>query len=111
VTREKAFEEGKAMGLEEAVEYALSEEISTPVLPAPDRPSADASSSLTNREEEVATLVARALTNRQIASELSISEHTVATHVARILKKLGLSSRSQLSTWIVERRLSSSDLG
>jgi DNA-binding NarL/FixJ family response regulator len=52
---------------------------------------------LTRREEEVASLVARGLTNRQIASELSISEHTAATHVGKILRKLGLSSRSQLA--------------
>ncbi len=64
------------------------------------------SATLTPREEEVAVLVSRGLTNRQIASELSISEHTVATHVAKILKKLGLTSRSRLSAWVAERGLS-----
>jgi DNA-binding CsgD family transcriptional regulator len=48
--------------------------------------------------------VARGLTNRQIASELSISEHTAATHIRRILKKLGLQSRSQIGSWLAERR-------
>jgi DNA-binding NarL/FixJ family response regulator len=43
---------------------------------------------------EAALLIARGLTNRQIALELSICEHTAATHVGKILKKLGLSSRS-----------------
>jgi DNA-binding NarL/FixJ family response regulator len=42
----------------------------------------------TSREEEIASLVARGLTSRQIALELHISEHTAATHVRRILKRL-----------------------
>ena len=45
----------------------------------------------------IAFLVARGLTDRQIALELSIPEHTAATHVGKILKKLRLSSRSQLA--------------
>jgi non-specific serine/threonine protein kinase len=53
---------------------------------------------LTRREQEVALLVARGLTNRQIALDLSISEHTVANHVRKILKKLGLRSRAQISS-------------
>jgi len=96
---ETAFAEGRNMSLEEAVEYALSEEgPATPLTAGPVRSSAEESPpALTRREEEVAFLVARGLTNRQIASELSISEHTAATHVGKILKKLGLSSRSQLA--------------
>jgi len=89
---------------EQAIEYALSAE--EPVLPPPVvRRSGGGSAELTPREEEVAVLVSRGLTNRQIASELSISEHTVATHMAKILKRLGLSSRSRLSAWVAERGL------
>jgi non-specific serine/threonine protein kinase len=92
------------MGLKEAVAYALSEEAATTQTSA-DRPSSSQSSSpLTQREEEVAALVARGMTNRRIASELSISEHTAATHVRRILKKLGLRSRAQMGSWLTERR-------
>jgi predicted ATPase/class 3 adenylate cyclase/DNA-binding CsgD family transcriptional regulator len=92
--------EGRTMELEEAIEYALGErEPSPPATPALWRlPSGESTCDLlTPREREVAVLVSRALTNRQIASELSISEHTAATHVARILKKLGLTSRTQIS--------------
>ena len=60
---------------------------------------------LTRREREVALLVARDLTNRQIAVQLVISEHTVATHVRRILKKLDLRSRTQIAAWIEDQSL------
>jgi predicted ATPase/DNA-binding SARP family transcriptional activator/DNA-binding CsgD family transcriptional regulator len=102
---ERAWQEGRAMDMEAAIEYALSDEEG--VSPTPSEPwqrVGEESALLTHREEEIARLVARGLTNRQIASELSISEHTVASHVARILKKLGLGSRSQITAWVVERR-------
>jgi DNA-binding NarL/FixJ family response regulator len=53
---------------------------------------------------EVAELVARGLTNRQISTELMLSEHTVATHVRNILKKLGLDSRNQVAAWFAQQR-------
>jgi predicted ATPase/DNA-binding CsgD family transcriptional regulator len=98
---EVAFAEGRNMGLEEAVEYALSEEETT--TPVPERPPANASSALTRREKEIAALVARDLTNRQIAKELAVSERTVENHVANILKKLGLHSREWVAASITER--------
>ncbi|MCH8291957.1 AAA family ATPase [Candidatus Poribacteria bacterium] len=57
-------------------------------------------STLSNREREVALLVAEGLTNSQIADRLFIAERTVAVHVSRILKKLGLDSRTQLTALI-----------
>ncbi len=54
---------------------------------------------LTPRENQVATLVARGMTNRQIAAELVCSESTAAKHVEHIRVKLGFSSRSQIAAF------------
>jgi predicted ATPase/DNA-binding SARP family transcriptional activator/DNA-binding CsgD family transcriptional regulator len=104
---EEAWRKGRAMTLDEVVSYALEEEEETDLLltSGPGEPSAgQAPVALTHREEEVAMLVAKQLSNRQIASELVISEHTAATHVRRILKKLGLKSRAQIGSWLTQQR-------
>ncbi len=104
---EAAWAEGRAMPMEQAIEYALSQEkTSTPISLPPKRPSADEPpATLTRREREVAVLVTRGLTNRQIAKELFISERTVDHHVERILKKLGLPSREVVASRLAASRL------
>jgi DNA-binding NarL/FixJ family response regulator len=62
------------------------------------------SGELTQREWQVAFLVARGASNRQIALELIVSERTVDTHVSHILHKLELTSRAQIATWVTERQ-------
>jgi DNA-binding NarL/FixJ family response regulator len=59
----------------------------------PSGPSATALEELTPRELEVLVLIARGLSNREIASELVLSEATVKTHVKRVLAKLGVRDR------------------
>ncbi|MEV0615500.1 LuxR C-terminal-related transcriptional regulator [Nonomuraea sp. NPDC050404] len=61
-------------------------------------------SRLTPREQEIAELVARGLSNRGIADELVISPATVARHVANILAKLGFATRTQIAAWVVGSR-------
>jgi predicted ATPase/DNA-binding SARP family transcriptional activator/DNA-binding NarL/FixJ family response regulator len=99
--------EGRAMTLEEAVEYALlEEEPASPTASALERiPADEPPAKLTRRERKVATLVAQGLTNRRIAEELHIAERTAANHVANILKKLGLRSRDEVAARLEERRL------
>jgi DNA-binding NarL/FixJ family response regulator len=74
-----------------SVTRRLIERFSAAGLPAPP-PSLEA---LTARELEVLQLVARAMTNAEIAAELFVTEATVKTHVARMLMKLGLRDRVQ----------------
>jgi DNA-binding NarL/FixJ family response regulator len=60
------------------------------------RLAARAADPLTPREREVASLVAQARSNRDIAEQLVLSERTIEGHVRNILAKTGLSSRTEL---------------
>jgi DNA-binding CsgD family transcriptional regulator len=62
---------------------------------------ARAASPLSPRESEVASLIALALSNRQIAERLVLSERTVEAHVRSILAKLGYSTRTEIATWTI----------
>jgi non-specific serine/threonine protein kinase len=88
-----AYAEGRAMSLEASVRdvEATGER----------RPQQE----LTAREVEVLRLVARGLTNQQVAAELVISERTARTHVSNILAKLDLRSRTQAALWAVREGL------
>jgi predicted ATPase/DNA-binding SARP family transcriptional activator/DNA-binding CsgD family transcriptional regulator len=94
---EKAWNAGRAMPLDEVIEYALgSEDTSAPEETSVFHPA------LTPREQEVALLIRRGLTNRQIAEHLTITERTVETHVSRILRKASLRSRTQIAAWVID---------
>jgi len=60
---------------------------------------------LTAREREVATLVARGCSNREIAAALYVGERTVETHVSNIMAKLGCEGRARIAAWAVQQGL------
>jgi predicted ATPase/DNA-binding CsgD family transcriptional regulator len=115
---------GQAMPVDEAVEWALRalEEArgvqsgsgmtqtaqrpqvsqSLPRAPLPRKPA----SPLSQRERQVAALVVRGLTNREIAETLGIAEKTANVHIQHILNKLGFNSRAQIAAWAVTQDLS-----
>jgi non-specific serine/threonine protein kinase len=86
----KLLAEGRRLPLDEAVALGLEDE---------PPPSVRTTYGLTRRESEVAALVARGLSNREVASQLYLSVRTVEVHVDHILSKLGLRSRTQLAAW------------
>jgi DNA-binding CsgD family transcriptional regulator len=97
----RAWGDGYAMSMEAAIEYALSEDDSSTIATRTQVQTSSATActpALTRREREVAELVVRGRTNRQIAEELFVSERTVDHHVSNILKKLELSSREQVAS-------------
>ena len=60
---------------------------------------------LSAREREVMRLIARGYQYKEVAKELFISVKTVETHVSSVLRKLQLSSRHELTSWAMQRRL------
>ncbi len=63
--------------------------------------------SLTEREIEVLKLVARGLSNMEIAGRMVISDRTVSTHLSNILEKLGLVNRTQAALFALRKGLTS----
>jgi len=85
-----------------SLEAALADAVSATGR-APLRARGHSDSPLTARELEVASLVARGSSNREIATALVIGERTAESHVSNILVKLGLKTRVQLAAWAVAR--------
>jgi DNA-binding NarL/FixJ family response regulator len=59
---------------------------------------------LSPREMQVAELIVKGLSNREIAQALVISDKTAANHVEHMLTKLDLRSRAQIAVWAVRQR-------
>jgi predicted ATPase/DNA-binding CsgD family transcriptional regulator len=96
-----AWAEGKTMTPEQAIDYAL--EPPTPPEEAGGAPSYP--SGLSAREVDVLRLVARGLTNAQIAKDLFISPNTVNRHLNSIYHKIGVTSRAAATRFAAEHHL------
>jgi non-specific serine/threonine protein kinase len=95
-----AWTEGRAMSLEQAVEYALEQEPAPgPAAPEP------RIAGLSAREVEVLRLVSSGLTTAEVAEELFLSSRTVDWHLSSIYRKLGLHSRTEASRFASEHGL------
>lgn len=104
------WEEGRRLGLEEAVELAASVAESGRMprtRPTPSPSSATPRTALTPRERQIAQLVGEGRSNRAIAERLFIAPATVARHVANINRKMGFNSRQQIASWVTRHALSS----
>jgi len=93
-----AVAEGSAMSQAQAIACALGEP-AQPKARSDAGPAAAHRGPLTRREQDVAVLVARGLSNGEIAGELVISVRTVETHVQHIMDKLGVGTRAQIAAW------------
>jgi predicted ATPase/DNA-binding CsgD family transcriptional regulator len=96
---EAAWAEGRAMKPEQVIEYALDHS-KTPETALETYPAG-----LSAREVEVLRLVARGMTNAEVAKELFISPRTVSWHLGSIYRKLGFSSRTEATRFAVKHSL------
>jgi predicted ATPase/DNA-binding CsgD family transcriptional regulator len=108
---EEALAQGRAMSMEEAIEYALSAEVPSATTPSSTTSHSSLSSApehpagLTSREVEVLGLVATGMTNAQVAQRLFLSPRTVHRHLNSIYHKLGVRSRTAATVFALEHGL------
>ena len=93
----RAWDDGRVSTLAEALRMAEALLVV--------QPAGSAAGALSPRERDVALMLARGLTNKQVAAELVVSPATVRSHVERILDKLGLHSRAQVAVWASQHGL------
>jgi DNA-binding CsgD family transcriptional regulator len=88
--RAAAWDEGRAMGIDDVIADALQ---------APNRGTTrqvrGSAGALSAREREVLELLVRGRSNREIAAQLFVTEHTAKYHVASLFNKLGVSNRAE----------------
>ena len=60
-------------------------------------------SPLSEQERAIALLMVQGQSKREIAATLVISQRTVGTHIGHIYAKLGLGTRAELASWVMEQ--------
>jgi predicted ATPase/class 3 adenylate cyclase/DNA-binding CsgD family transcriptional regulator len=105
-----AWAEGRAMTPEQVLAQQGREIAHEPVIPAPQPPPATASRSgypagLTAREVQVLRLVAKGLTNSEVAEELGLSEKTIAHHLTHIFNKTTSENRAAAAAFAIRHQL------
>jgi NarL family two-component system response regulator LiaR len=86
-------------------EIALQPRVARLLMEAVAHPTPHPEDSLSPREREVLTLLARGLSNKQIAAELGMAEKTARAHVSAILQKLGFSGRTQAALYARDKNI------
>ena len=94
----ESFGRGESLSYDDVLAYALDEQPRAAVAERAWTP-------LTRRERTVAELVARGLSNQEIAAELVLSRRTAESHVEHIRTKLGFSNRAQIASWFVSQQV------
>jgi len=92
---------GSQWSIEEAAAYALN---LTHTAQTQDKKQAEPDP-LSQREREVASLIAQGLSNPEISDRLVLSKRTVEKHIAHILDKLNFENRAQIVRWAIETGL------
>jgi DNA-binding NarL/FixJ family response regulator len=77
--------------------------VANPPIDTPSEPPAETVSDLTEAEERIARLVAKTLSNKEIAAQLKISVRTVEAHISHILGKKGFANRVEIARFVIER--------
>jgi DNA-binding CsgD family transcriptional regulator len=95
--------EGRTLSVDDASEQAIDLATLAPTIGASAAPVS--AGGLTPRQLEIALLIARGLTSREVAAQLILSERTVDSHLENILGRLRLHSRKELSLWAARQGL------
>lgn len=108
---ESAWDEGGVLPLPEIVDRALTPPLTSIAAASLSSAQADKAKfgGLTARERNVAVLIAKGMTNREIAKAMDVQVKTVETYVTRILTKLDFDSRVQIAVWVLETGLQEQD--
>jgi predicted ATPase/DNA-binding CsgD family transcriptional regulator len=97
-----AWSRGRDLDQAAAIAIALKEQPAPPPDESSGRRSEGSHLVLTRRERQIAGLIRKGLSNKEIADTLVISRRTAETHVENILTKLGFTSRTQVAAWITD---------